>query len=89
MNCSCEETVDVWGDAFLETSASTTAGGFGDELLEEADERQTHLKHMVCRQIKESTVMLKRVKYADDVLLNYELKYKKVSYKKKKKKYNR
>ena len=59
--------------------------GYSDELLEEADERQTHLKHMVCRQIKESTVMLKRVKYADDVLLNYELKYKKVSYKRKRK----
>jgi len=44
--------------------------GYPDELLEEADTRQKHLKHMVCKQIKESKLNLKKV---DKALLQYEL----------------
>ena len=37
--------------------------GYPDELLEEADERQKHLKHICCKQIRDSRLMLKKVSF--------------------------
>ena len=35
--------------------------GYADELLEQADERQKHLKHLCCKQIRESRLKMKKV----------------------------
>ena len=40
--------------------------GFEDEV-ENADERQKHLKHLLCRQIEESKLKLNKVKFNEEV----------------------
>jgi len=38
--------------------------GYPDELLENADPRQAHLKHLMCRQIEKSSgILLKKTKH--------------------------
>ena len=36
--------------------------GYPEEIIEDADPRQKHLKHLMCRQIEQSNISLRSVK---------------------------
>jgi hypothetical protein len=44
--------------------------GYDDYVLEEADEKQKHLKHLICKQIKLSNIKLRKNNILTNI--NYE-----------------